>query len=365
MVRHTQQQQRLTHQRVLLQAIILHTVLLQLTIHQRVLLPRLTHLDQHQGQQTFMPKDTSVSDNLDSAHARSISGASRSTEEFKQGTTTIGWHSKMSHLVEVEEYLQSKFPYKGIKLAYDCTAVEDLYFNTVNYTTFAGFLMLHPMSFEQSLRQMADAYADTVKPVGHIDWIKNKIEKEQTFSKYDFKIKKASDAKEALVVLPGTNKIKKHCCVGKIQHILNKHGRENVLFKRHPISYTKEYEELDEYLGGINFADKYSDLFELIKDSDFIYSTMISESALTAYILDKEVGHIDLLQNRHTTSFGHINYYLYSHPNPVEWANKTFASPKSGIIHPAIEKNWMKKVDDYLEYISQLRDFYVEAYRLS
>lgn len=311
-----------------------------------------------------MPKDTNVSDNLDSAHAQSIYGASKSTEEFEQGATDIGWHPKMSHLVEVEEYIKSKFPYKGIKLSYDCTAVEELYFDTINYTTFAGFLILHPMSFEQGVRQMADAYADTVKPVGHIDWIKNKIEKEQTFSKYNFKTKKSSEAKEALIVLPGTNKIKKHCCVGKIQHILNKHGRENVLFKRHPISYTKEYEELNEYLGGINFADKYSDLFELINDSDFIYSTMLSESALTAYILDKQVSHIDLLQNRSTASFAHINYYLYSHPNPVEWADKTFASHKSGVIHPEIENNWMKKVDDYLEYICNLRDFYKEAYRL-
>ena len=311
-----------------------------------------------------MPKDTNVSDALDSAVAQSIYGASRSTEEFKQGTTDIGWHPKMSHLVEVEEYIQSKFPYKGIKLSYDCTAVEELYFDTINYTTFAGFLVLHPLTFEQSLRQMADAYADTVEPVGHIDWIKDKIHKEKTFSKYDFKTKVDTEAKEALIVLPGTNKIKKHCCVGKIQHILNKHGSENVLFKKHPISYNKEYEELDEYLGGINFADQDSDLFELIKGSDFIYSTMISESALTAYILNKQVGHIDLLQNRNTASFGHINYFLYSHPNPVEWANKTFASPKSGVIHPEIENNWMKKIDDYLEYTSELSNFYKEAYRI-
>lgn len=312
-----------------------------------------------------MPKDTNVSDALDSAVAKSIYGASKSTQEFKQGTTDIGWHPRMSHLVEVEEYLKSKFPYKGIELAYDCTAIEELYFDTINYTTFAGFFMMHPMSFEQSIRQMADAYADTIQPIGHVDWIKDKIEKENTFSKYDFKTQTSSLAKEALVVLPGTNKIKKHCCVGKIQIILDKHGRDNVLFKKHPISYNKEYEELDEYLGGINFADDNSNLFQLIEDSDFIYSTMISESALTAYILNKEVGHIDLLQNRNTASFAHINYYLYSHPNPVEWANKTFASPKSGIIHPETDKNWMKKIDDYLEYISNLRNFYREAYRLS
>ena len=120
-----------------------------------------------------MPKDTNVSDALDSAVAKSIYGASKSTQEFKQGTTDIGWHPRMSHLVEVEEYLKSKFPYKGIELAYDCTAIEELYFDTINYTTFAGFFMMHPMSFEQSIRQMADAYADTIQPIGHVDWIKD------------------------------------------------------------------------------------------------------------------------------------------------------------------------------------------------
>ena len=311
-----------------------------------------------------MPKDTNVSDTLDSAIAQSIYGASKSTEEFKQGKTDIGWHPKLSHLVEVEAYVKSKFPYKGIQLAYDCTASEDLYFDTINYTTFAGFFMMHPMTFEQSLRQMSDAYADTVQPVGHIDWIKNKIKKDKTFSKYSYVNKGISTGAEALIVLPGGNKIKKHCCVGKIEYILEKHGVQNVLFKKHPISWDDAYKELDDYLGGIRFANEDSDLFELIKNSDFIYSTMISESALTAYILDKNVGHIDLLQNRDTGSFSHVNYYLYSHPKPLEWLDKTFASPKSGIIHPELDENWMKKIDDYLAYICELRNFYREAYRL-
>ena len=44
-----------------------------------------------------------ISDALDSAHAKSIYGASKSTEEFKKGMSAIGWHPKMSHLIEVEE----------------------------------------------------------------------------------------------------------------------------------------------------------------------------------------------------------------------------------------------------------------------
>ena len=320
---------------------------------------------QQQGLQTFMNNAENISDALDSAHAQSIYGASKSTEEFKKGMSDIGWHPKMSHLIEVEAYLKSKFPLKGLQVSYDSTAKEELYFKTINYTTFAGFFMIHPMAFEQCIRQISDAYADTTKPVGHIDYLVNKINKEKTFSKYNYLTTVDTPSTEALVILPGGNKIKKHCCVGKIQIILDKHGRDNVLFKKHPISHNDVYEELSEYLGGIQYADKHSDLFNLMKESDFIYSTMVSESALIAHILGKSVGHIDLLQNRDTASFAHINYYLYSHPNPLEWADKTFASPKSGIIHPEIDKNWMKKIDEYLEYIVELRNFYREAYRLA
>ena len=60
--------------------------------------------------------------------------------------------------------------------------------------------------------------------------------------------------------------------------------------------------------------------------------------------------HFDLLQNINTTSFGHINHYLFSTSDPLHWASRTFASPKSGIIHPDIDNDWQKKIDMYFEF---------------
>lgn len=272
------------------------------------------------------------------------------------------WDPKYFELQEVQDYLEEKVKSLPIALSFDVTAYEPLHFKTLNYTTYAGFFIIHPLSVEQSLRQMSDAYADRLDPVGFIDHIKDKIRSEGYVSKYLSLVEEKPFSKEALVVLPGANKLKKHVCVGKLKYILDKHGKDNVLFKKHPISFDEAYQELDEFLGGINYASGHAKLFNLMEEADYVYSSMISETALTANILGKKVDHIDLWQNRGLTSFGHINYYLFSTPDPVKWADIAFSSYKSGVIHPLIDKDWKNKIDMYLDYIMELRGFYKNAY---
>jgi len=301
---------------------------------------------------------------LDSKHRSSIRTNIPEMLSMHDGNNRnlkAAWSTKHLGLDLIEEYIVKKSLDEGLTLDYDITAKEPLYFNTLNYTTFAGFLIIHPCNFEQSLRQMSDAFADNIE-AGHVDHLKEKIKKDNTFSKYVFGEEKPAKAKEALVVLTGGNKLKKHCCVGKLEKIIEKHGRDNVLFKKHPVSYDEAYKELSEYLGGIHYADAYSNLFDLMKNSEYVYSTMKSESALIATILNKKLEHFDLLQNRNLTSFGHINYYIYSTKNTLDWVQKCFGSPKSGVFHPVVDKNWKEKVDKYFEYIQELRSFYKDAY---
>lgn len=310
-------------------------------------------------------EDCGCEENLDSKYRRSISSNIPEIIEVDSNPSKSKLRGALTpkHLLlsDVEEYLLNRMKKEKIELAYDVTAKEPFYFKTINYTTFAGCIILHPLNFEQSIRQMTDAYAEQ-KNVGHIDFFKKSIEEDKTFSKYTFTKVTDQKAKKALVVLPGGNKLKKHCCVGKLEKIISKHGVENVLFKKHPVSYDKVYNELDEYLGGIYYADDNSNLFDLIKNSEYIYSTMISESALIGFMLNKKVDHFDLLQNRDTTSYGHINYFLYTTKDPLEWAQTCFASHKSGVIHPIVDKNWQDKIDQYIDYIKELRDYYKEAY---
>lgn len=273
----------------------------------------------------------------------------------------IKWSSKYKDLLEAEDYLKEKLESLNIEASFDVTAIEPLYFKTLNHTSYAGFLIIHPLNFEQSLRQMADAYADNMSG-NHIDFLKNNLNNAETANKYNISDTPYTRPRKALVVLPGGNKLKKHMCVGKIEKILEKHGKDNVLFKKHPISRNEPYEELDKYLGGIEYASGFCNLNTLINESEYVYTSMVSETALTANILGKKVDHFDLIQNRETTSFGHINYYLFTTKDPVAWASQAFASPKSGVIHPIVDSAWKDKIDNYLDYILELREFYKDAY---
>ena len=62
-------------------------------------------------------------------------------------TSSIKWDEKHLPLIDVEKYIKEKEI--NFKLDYDITAIEPLDFRTINYTTFAGFLILHPVNFEQ------------------------------------------------------------------------------------------------------------------------------------------------------------------------------------------------------------------------
>lgn len=283
----------------------------------------------------------------------------------KDDKTDVVLQNKYSCLQEPESYLHEKCKDLGIDLSFDVTAKELPYFKTLNYTTYTGFMMMHPLSPEQALRQMMDAYADNFESSGHIKYIKNSIEKDNNFSKYNFPERqtKNREGKKVLVVLSGANKLKIHSCIGKLQQICEHHGEENVIMKKHPISYDEIYDEFADAVGyNFTFAAADEDLFHLVKEAEYVYTTMLSETALTANVIGKKVSHYDLFQNRETAPFYHINYFIFTTPDPVAWADRAFASPKSGIIHPDIDKDWKGKIDQYLDYIMQLRAFYKDAY---
>ena len=288
------------------------------------------------------------------------------TKKMVSGSPEVSacWQERYMSLADVEAYLKAKCAELDVDLSFDITAKEPLFFKTLNYTTYSGFLIIHPVNAEMALRQMADAYADGYKSQGHVDYIRRIIFETGSFSKYKVMDETTcGDAHDALVVLTGANKLKKHTCIGRLQRIVEKHGKENVLFKKHPVSHQEMYDELDAALGGgCRFAEGRESLFDLMNRTDHIYTTMLSESALIANILGKNVSHYDLFQNRELASFIHINHYIFSTLDPVSWADRSFASPKSGVIHPDVDTDWKAKVDTYLGYIMGLRDFFRDAY---
>lgn len=310
---------------------------------------------------------------VDSEVCGSIRGNKQAMDALARGDyngkSALSLSAKYEKLFPIEEYLQGgvkdRLQREGIDLSYDVTAIEPLRFETINYTTYAGTLILHPLNFELSMRQMYEAHSDGFGRVkGYYQHFRNTIKTTSSFSKYSFSDAKKVQAKEALVVLAGANKIKKHCCAGKMRMVLERFGRENVLFKKHPVSHDDVYDELNDFLGGIHFADAHADLFQLMRGSNYILSSFISESALVAKVLGKNVDHMDLWQNRDTTSFGHINYFLFSVADPLHWLDQAFASPKSGVICPDVDKDWKQKIDAYIDYIVGVRNIFEQGYVL-
>ena len=302
---------------------------------------------------------------VDSAYNRKLAFLGDSILSFNQGNpknhkTVL--QQKHLPLIEVEHYLLTNAEKYDVNFEYDITAKESVDFKTINYTTYAGMFILHPLNFELAMRQMLEAHADNT-PCGHIDYIKSKIMTDGGFSKYDFaETEDISDYRPVVVVLTGGNKLKKHCCAGKMKQIIERHGRDNIVFKKHPISHDNIYKELSDFLGGVHYASAHSSLFDLMNNAEYVYTTMKSESALIANILGKQVDHFDLYHNRHLGSFSHINNFLFTTDDPLDWAEKAFGSYKSGVVHPDVDANWRDKIDNYLEYILKLRSRFSNSY---
>jgi len=283
---------------------------------------------------------------------------------------------KIYDLLDIEKYLIKQCKLKNIEVSYDVTADERCNWVTLNYTSYAGMMLINPLSYDTAMWQMYDAINDNLKPVGHIDFIKNNIANKNG-SKYlnnnDDRTKgneredveyDGSTPFKAICLLPGHNKFNT-ISKRKLDAISN-HYKKDLLFKLHPLTDLGELERFgfNEYLDRCQVAGFYEDMYELIEKAEHVYSTHISETALSSAILGKTVEPIDIYDVRMRGGFASINNICYGYKDPVSMLGKAFASPKSGVIHPTIDKNWKQKIDLYLEYVLERRElqngFYLE-----
>lgn len=277
----------------------------------------------------------------------------------------IKFVDRLECLAEIELYVRNKCIENRIDYSYDCTADENTYYETINYTTYAGMFIMHPLNFSHQLLQMYDAKADRLDGIGHIEWIKNNIE-HNNISKYvksdgsDLEKEGLRDFK-AVVVLPGSNKIYEHTSDVKLKKIIERHGSDLVM-KPHPITTEEVLQDLANVKGEAQLADPHSNLYEIIRQADIVYTSHISETALTSLLLGKRISPMEVFGNRFTGSFSHINHFCFSEPDPISTLKSIFASPKSGIVHPDIDEDWKDKVDKYFEYTLSMRKTQIGHY---
>jgi hypothetical protein len=274
----------------------------------------------------------------------------------------IKLRSNLQALEPVEEYFRTRCKEMGLDVSYDCTAKENPHFTTLNYTTYAGLFIIHPLEFKLSLFQMYDAKADSLEPVGHIDYVKeNSCKGKYTTGNGEEFTAKVEGTSKYVAVMPGSNKVYKHVSSKKLQHICEKHGKD-LTVKPHPLTNEAVLADTHKFAKKATIASTEDNLYDLISKAELVYTTHISETALTALILGKKVSPLDPYSNASEGSFSHINHFCFTEENPLDTLGRIFASPKSGIVHPDVDKNWKSKVDQYLRYINNKRMKYSGAY---
>jgi hypothetical protein len=269
-------------------------------------------------------------------------------------------NDKLNDLEQVERYVIKKCKELGLEHSYDVIAEEMPYFRTMGYTEYATNFMMQPLNLKMRMGQITDAYDDNVDDVQ--DWasyFRANIES-KTANKYQERNEEFEryGNKSVLVVLPGSNKLKSNCCLNKLIAIAKEH-KGDIYFKPHPITTHAVIGEIKDLFGEESILPRDIDVYHFLQKAEKVYTTHISETALYAIMLGKQVEPIDVWNNIHQGSFYTVNAPLFDNKdNGDEWVNRVFSSPKSGIINPVIDIDWRSKVDQYFEYIFNKRKYY-------
>jgi len=270
---------------------------------------------------------------------------------------------KLYDLEQVEGYVIRKASENGLESSYDVMAEEMPYFKTLAYTEYAGTFYIQPLNYKIRNEQMIDAWYDKEEigyPIlDHASFFVDKVVKNDS-NKYQERddVTKKYAAKDNLVVLPGSNKVRENVCLNKLKWIKKQHG-DNVYFKPHPITTHQIIGELKDFFGEDCILPRNADMYYYLQKANTVYTTHISESCLYAAVLGKYIQPIDVWNNIQRGSFYCINNHIFKEQAQAKrFINFCFSSYKSGIINPAIDKNWKKKIDDYLEYIMLKREMH-------
>lgn len=269
----------------------------------------------------------------------------------------------MAHLKPVEQLFAKEMKnYPEIEWCYDVNAQEIPYFRTLNYTEYAHCMIIHPLSEKLKLEQIQEAAVANTIYDDYVGYFKEKIAKGSA-NKYSKRGKVTEDYEDRpiLCVLVGSNKLKERICLNKLKYIAKTYGDE-VYFKPHPITTHAFIGELKDILGDENILPREIDMYHFLRKAEKLYTTHMSESALYATVLGKEIEPIEVIQHVHQGSFYHINKILFDNcahgKENRNFVNYTFSNYKSGIFNPEIDRDWEKKLKDYLEYIANKRDTY-------
>ena len=277
-------------------------------------------------------------------------------KETKKRIGDISKSKTLDHLKDVEKYYYNKVKSLGIDCSYDVVAMELPYFKTLQYTEWAHSFSMNPLSQELRYQQLYDAWLDD-KDIS-CDWMgywKDRIESGQSNKYQDIK-NTVLPPRDHVVVLVGSNKLKETICLNKLLYIRKKFGEANVYYKPHPLTTHQLIGELRDELGEDLVVNRDVDMYNMMLGCKVVHTSHMSESAIYAVALGKEVDPIDVYNKIYGASYYHINRWIFEAGDPHTWMQRALQSPKCGIVNPDLQDDWKQRIDEYLDYILSERD---------
>lgn len=285
----------------------------------------------------------------------------KTKEAFEQATPK----ESILKLTEVEQVFEdmmlAKMP--EVEISHDCIANENPDYKTLNFTTYAGCFIMHPLNYHLAQQQVIDALGDPSQKVAdrYKEYLIDKITNTNA-NKYLQVNEKPIEYVDELIVLCGSDKLKKFVDMLKLKKL-----RETVTslgIKPHPLTNEGDYREQCMFFPDhINYKGS-TDLYDVLKKANTIYTTHLSEAALYAAVLHKNIGSIDNYWKRHESSFWHLNSLIFGRCKDTAHINilKAISNYKSGVIQPLVDNNWVDKLEKYIDYVKQVKQLNVGRY---
>ena len=271
-------------------------------------------------------------------------------------------NSNINIMRECEEFLINKIEKYETVVMYDMNSPEQPFFSILNYTSLGEMLYIHPLSPEASYFQMESCFIDR-EPIetDYFEYFKEKYSSGY-MNKYENQKERSINEFDAVVVLPGQNKLFNTVCINKLRYIVHEHGHRAV-FKFHPLTREENQENFISLLpGNACFVDCNENVYDYIKDADIVYTNHNSDSVFASSCLEKTISPIDSFQMKVHGTFAAINHFLFYHTNRKEIINMILNNYRGGLFVPNLNNDWRVRIDKYLEHIHEKRDTFKKYY---
>jgi len=261
----------------------------------------------------------------------------------------------LGELKQVEDYFVDGCIERGLDAVYDITADENPDFKTMGYTEWASSFIAYPLNNNLRRDMITDAELDDVEVIDFSSYFDSVIESNNA-NKYTDRQKPRQIPRKNLVVLVGSNVMREIVSLVKLVEIKD---RGDVYFKPHPLTTHEIIGIMKDNLGEENVLPRDLDMYHFLNGAEKVYGTYYTEAMLYASVQEKDIETIELRHRGERAGFFHLNRWLFRlKGDKRNRINKMLSSPYSGVFNPRVDKDWKNKVDLFLNYMMEQKEFF-------